>query len=49
MSLSSWSNAELALTLFGTTAVLVLAAQLFWRWSERRAWRLGKLEENAGV
>ena len=47
--LSSWSNAELALTLFGTTAVLVLAAQLFWRWSERRAWRLGKLEENAGV
>lgn len=47
--LSDWSNAELALTLFATTAVLVLAAQLFWRWSERRAWRLGKLEENAGV
>ncbi|VTR92056.1 abc transporter : Transport permease protein OS=Candidatus Acetothermus autotrophicum GN=HGMM_OP2C039 PE=3 SV=1: ABC2_membrane [Gemmata massiliana] len=47
--LSSWSNAELALTLFATTAALVVAAQLFWRWSERRAWRLGKLEENAGV
>ena len=47
--LSDWSNAELALTLCATTAVLVLAAQLFWRWSERRAWRLGKLEENAGV
>jgi ABC-2 type transport system permease protein len=47
--LSDWSNAELALTLCATTAGLVLAAQLFWRWSERRAWRLGKLEENAGV
>jgi ABC-2 type transport system permease protein len=47
--LSDWSNAELGLTLFATTAVLVVAAQLFWRWSERRAWRLGKLEENAGV
>jgi ABC-2 type transport system permease protein len=47
--LSNWSNAELALMLLGTTAVLVLAAQLFWRWSERRAWKLGKLEENAGV
>ena len=47
--LSDWSNAELALTLCATTAVLVFAAQLFWRWSERRAWRLGKLEENAGV
>jgi ABC-2 type transport system permease protein len=47
--LSDWSNAELALMLCGTTAGLVLAAQLFWRWSERRAWRNGKLEENAGV
>ena len=47
--LSDWSNPELAVTLFATTAALVAAAQLFWRWSERRAWRLGKLEENAGV
>lgn len=47
--LSDWSNAELALMLLATTAVLVVAAQVFWRWSERRAWRLGKLEENAGV
>ena len=47
--LSDWSKAELALMLLATTAVLVVAAQLFWRWSERRAWRLGKLEENAGV
>jgi ABC-2 type transport system permease protein len=44
-----WSNGELALMLLGTTAVLVVFAQVFWRWSERRAWRNGKLEENAGV
>jgi len=47
--LSDWSLGELAGMLVATTAVLVVAAQLFWRWSERRAWRLGKLEENAGV
>jgi ABC-2 type transport system permease protein len=47
--LSGWSNGELALMLAATTAALVLLAQLFWRWSERRAWRNGKLEENAGV
>ncbi len=47
--LSNWSNVELALTLLATTVALMVAAQLFWRWSERRAWRLGKLEENAGV
>jgi ABC-2 type transport system permease protein len=47
--LSDWSNAALALTLCATTAVLVFVAQLFWSWSERRAWKLGKLEENAGV
>jgi len=47
--LSGWGNGELALALAATTAGLVVAAQLFWRWSERRAWRLGRLEENAGV
>jgi ABC-2 type transport system permease protein len=47
--LSSWTELELAGMLAATTAVLVVIAQLFWRWSERRAWRLGKLEENAGV
>jgi len=47
--LSGYTNAELALILAGTTAVLVVAAQLTWRYCERRAWRLGKLEENAGV
>ena len=47
--LSDWSNGELALMLLATTVALVILAQLFWRWSERRAWRNGKLEENAGV
>ena len=41
---ANWPSCSLA-----TTAALVLAAQLFWRWSERRAWRNGNLEENAGV
>jgi ABC-2 type transport system permease protein len=44
-----WTNTDLALMLLGTTVALVVVAQLFWRWSERRAWRNGKLEENAGV
>jgi ABC-2 type transport system permease protein len=47
--LSDWSRWQIALVLFATTAALAVAAQLFWRWSEARAWRLGKLEENAGV
>lgn len=47
--LAGWSNAELAAMLAATTVALVVLAQRFWRWSERRAWRNGKLEENAGV
>lgn len=47
--LAAWENGELAIAMAATTAGLVIAAQLFWQWSERRAWRLGKLEENAGV
>lgn len=47
--LAGWENGQLAVALAATTAGLVVAAELFWRWSERRAWRLGKLEENAGV
>ena len=47
--LAGWDNGELALALAATTVGLVIAAQLFWRWSERRAWRMGRLEENAGV
>lgn len=47
--LAGWGNGELAAMLAATTVALVALAQLFWHWSERRAWRNGKLEENAGV
>ena len=47
--LANWENGELAMALAATTLGLVIAAQLFWRYSERKAWRLGRLEENAGV
>lgn len=47
--LADWNNGELAIALALTTVVLLIVAQLFWRWSERRAWRMGRLEENAGV
>ncbi len=47
--LTAWSNAEIAAALGATTAVLVVLAQLFWRYNERRAWRLGKLEETTGA
>jgi ABC-2 type transport system permease protein len=47
--LADWTNVELAGMLAATTAGLVLVALGFWAWSERRAWRNGLLEENAGV
>ncbi len=47
--LADWSNSELAVALVATTTALVVVAQFVWRWNERRAWRFGKLEENAGV
>lgn len=47
--LATWSNGQLVLALVITTAVLVVVSQLFYRWSVRRAWRNGKLEEVTGV
>jgi ABC-2 type transport system permease protein len=47
--LSAWSTAEVAGLLAITTAVLLGVAGIVWRWCERRAWRRGLLEENAGV
>lgn len=47
--LTAWSNAELALMLAATTAVLVVLSQWFYRSSLRRAWRNGRLEETTGV
>ena len=47
--LTAFSNGELALALAGTTVVLTVASQAFYRWNLRRAWRNGKIEETTGV
>ncbi len=47
--LAAWGNGELALMLVATTAVLVVISQWFYRYSVRRAWRSGRLEQTTGV
>lgn len=47
--LAVWSKPELAVALLVTTAGLVVASQLFYRYSVRRAWRSGRIEETTGV
>jgi ABC-2 type transport system permease protein len=47
--LTEFSNAELALALVITTILLTAISQWFYRWSVRRAWRNGKIEEQTGV
>ncbi len=47
--LAVWSNAELAIALGGTTAVLVVISQWFYRYSVKRAWKAGRIEETTGV
>ena len=47
--LNSWDQAELALALAASTAVLTAAAVVVFRWGERRAWRLGRIEETTGA
>lgn len=47
--LSSWGHPELALALAVSTAVLSAAAVVVFRWGERRAWRLGRIEETTGA
>jgi ABC-2 type transport system permease protein len=47
--LTGFSNEELALALVLTTIVLTLVSQWFYRWSVRRAWRNGKIEEQTGM
>jgi ABC-2 type transport system permease protein len=47
--LSAWGHGELALALAGSTLALCLAAHLFFRWSERRAWRLGRYDQVSGI
>jgi len=47
--LAELSNGELLLLLVASTAGLGLAAEWFYRWSVRRAWRNGKIEETTGM
>ncbi|MCU0704471.1 MAG: ABC transporter permease [Fimbriiglobus sp.] len=47
--LAAWDNGQLLLALTATTAGLVVVSQFFYRWSVRKAWRTGKLEEVTGV
>ena len=47
--LAAWSNGQLLLALCATTVGLVVLSQLFYRWSVRRAWRSGRLEEVTGA
>src|SRR5262245_9355417 len=47
--LTRFSNVDLALALVVTTIGLTAVSQWFYRWSVRRAWRNGKIEETTGV
>lgn len=47
--LAALSNGEILALLAATTAGLVLVAEVFYRWSLRRAWRNGKIEETSGM
>lgn len=47
--LAAWSNADLALALLGTTVVLLVACQLYYRSAVRRAWRHGRIDEITGM
>ena len=47
--LSSWSHTELLLALATTTTALGVFALWFFRRSELRAWRSGRIEETTGV
>jgi ABC-2 type transport system permease protein len=47
--LAAYSNGELAVALVLTTIGLTIASQWLYRWSIRKAWRNGKIEEQTGV
>jgi ABC-2 type transport system permease protein len=47
--LSDWSHTQLALALTASTVLLMTFALWFFRWSERRAWRRGRIEETTGA
>lgn len=45
--LAAWSYEQLAWALSASTLVLACVAHLFFRWSEWRAWRLGRIDETS--
>ena len=47
--MAGWTNWELLLAMVVSTLVLATAAQYFHRWSVRKAWRNGKIEETSGM
>jgi ABC-2 type transport system permease protein len=47
--LAAWETEKLALMLAITTVGLVVVSQVFYRWSLRKAWRNGKIEEATGM
>ena len=47
--LAAWSNPDLLLALGATTVGLAVASQGFYRYSVRKAWRSGRIEETTGM
>ncbi|MCE9534028.1 MAG: ABC transporter permease [Planctomycetes bacterium] len=47
--LSNWEQPQLGMALLASTIVLTTFAGWFFHWSERRAWRLGRIEETTGA
>jgi ABC-2 type transport system permease protein len=47
--LSTWGHLQLSTALVASTLVLGALAHRFFRWSEARAWRLGRFEESSGI
>lgn len=48
-SLNSWTHPQLVLALLASTVLLGVFQHYFFGWSERRAWRLGRIEETTGA
>lgn len=47
--LASWTKPELAFALIGTTLILIVVSQWFYRYNVRRAWHNGRIEEATGM
>jgi ABC-2 type transport system permease protein len=47
--LTRWDHTDLALGLIASTVVLSVFAVWFFRYSERKAWRNGRIDETSGL